>query len=147
MPQRTIPVWLSAAFLLPLTSCDRGPQAPASAAGSYTVDRSLFGEAALTAMRAGQRLPEGRVRMDLDLATDGTFRCRMGHGEDEHEYTGRWLERGSYIELNQTHQDGEEVSDKMRGTLDRGLLRLTHKEEGLNMPYVLSRRSEASAPR
>ena len=54
-------------------------------------------------------------------------------------FSGRWNLRGKRIFFNQTHEDGNEKSDSMKGSFDGQTLRLDHEDDGMVMKYVLHR--------
>ena len=51
------------------------------------------------------------------------------------------------VACDQTHEDGEESSDSMAGTLEDGVMRLVHDEEGVDMSYFLRKQETPASPR
>lgn len=145
---------LAAASLVLLAAACGG--ATDSPAGSFALDREAFVAGAVQTMRDAGRIPGGaeamarqmlnRVRFTLDLAADGSFRAAMDAGEERHDYSGTWTRSGNRVTVNQTHEDGEPVADRMAGTWDGECLRLDHAEDGMVLCYVL-RRQPAAEPR
>ncbi len=127
----------------------------ASVAGTWTLDTAAFVEAALPVLKEHGRIPAGaegeakaqlgKVRMSVDLASDGSFVCHMGIGTTA-RFEGTWVQNGKNVALVQTLEDGEPKDDQMSGTQDGNSLRLVHDEAGMAMCYVL-RRSSAASPR
>ncbi|MCB9880970.1 MAG: hypothetical protein H6832_18440 [Planctomycetes bacterium] len=128
---------------------------PETVAGSWTLDTESFVDAAIPVMVDAGRIPAGaerlaeaeltKVRMQIDLRTDGTFVCDMGIGATA-RYEGTWLQNGQNISLVQTLENGESKDDQMSGKCSGDFLRLVHDEQGMSMPYVL-RRNAAASPR
>ncbi|MCA8970105.1 MAG: hypothetical protein KDC95_09990 [Planctomycetes bacterium] len=138
-----------------MAACVSCGGAPETVAGSWTLDPTAFVEEAIPVMLDSGRIPRGaeklaeaqlgKVRMQIDLRTDGTFVCDMGIGSTA-RYEGTWVQNGQNISLVQTLENGESKDDQMSGKCNGDSLRLVHDEEGMSMPYVL-RRSAAASPR
>ena len=137
-----------------LVGCGEPPQD--EAVGSYTIDHDAFVDEAISAMKDAGLLEAGtemlargqlrQVRMDLDIENDRTFECRMEALGQNNTYTGNWTQVGSHFRLEQTHENGNQSLDVMTGTYRNGVLRLLHNEPGIEMPYVLRKRTRAASP-
>lgn len=147
-------VYLAASALVLVACGSRTPET--GIAGSYGPDGAAFLSAGTDALVASGRVAEEhrdmarsmleKVQFDLDLRPDGTFRASMGVPGTVHVYRGRWTRTGSSVRLDQTHEDDVEVSDVMTGRIDGQVLHLQHEEEGMTMPYILRRGSDAATP-
>ncbi len=77
--------------------------------------------------------------LEFDLESDGSFTCEESLSGEDHEYDGNWVLNDNKIRLNQTHMDGEEVRDQLTGTVDRKMMDLVKKDQGVELPIMLRR--------
>ena len=130
---------------------------PSAAAGTYELDKAAFVEQGLKSLIDSGGIPAaarelGRRQLEkvgsiLELKGDGTFVNIMEVSGRKHEFTGEWTQKGSRIELLQTHANGKEKEDSMTGTLDGDSLLLLHEEKGVTFPYPMRRRSAHASPK
>jgi hypothetical protein len=110
-------------------------QTPLPAVGIYDIDL------AVTKRHAGflAGLIESKVRgSTLELRADNTY---MGRKNGKPESAGTWsMERGAVI-LQQTHENGEPVTNRGVGTLESDGLSVETIRHGLTIHLVFQRRS------
>ena len=148
---------VSCSFLLALLATGCGSEQHAGPEGVWSLHPQEFQDQAVRVLVDEGRIPaeaEGlaraqleKVHLRLELQRDGKFTADMGAAVERHRYTGPSTLTGTHIQLDQTHEDGEPVTDQMTGTLQDGAMNLIHMEEGLAMPYVLRQDSVAAPSR
>jgi hypothetical protein len=138
------------------TACSRNKSVAADPQGSYSLCHDEFAKAVVQRMREAGQVPAGteaaaearlrQVHFDLVLESGGRFTATMGFPGATKKYAGTWQHTLGKVELLQTHEEDEEVSDRMTGTFDGKRLALEHEEMGMKLPYILEKRTPA-APR
>jgi hypothetical protein len=139
--------------LLLATGCNSGK---VTDAGRYLADRQQFGTMIADKMiETGKAPAEARPMLieklkscdfDLRLAADGTFTAAQTVLAERRTYKGTWTKSGTSFVLNQTHDNGRELEDRMAGTLIDGKLDLNHESDGGTMNFVLYHENAAAAP-
>jgi hypothetical protein len=76
------------------------------------------------------------MELEFDVKADGTFTAKEVMDSRAANYKGKWTLRGNRIALNQTHENGKPVADKMDGTLNGREMNLTHRQQGLVTKFV-----------
>ena len=152
---KTLASWMSLAFVLTLACGESPAPSPTSITGSWTLDKAEFAKLGAKTMVESGLVPAhalaaaeqqlATIEMSIELESTGSFRCTTVAQGQKHEYTGRWEQIGDTVRIEQTHEDGEPKADLMAGRIEAGKLRLTHDEQGVQMPYIL-RRAEAADP-
>ena len=60
----------------------------------------------------------------------------MGNLLDKGGFTGHWKNDGEKFSLIQTHENNKPRKDRMDGYREDGKLYMTHRNQGVDLPYI-----------
>jgi hypothetical protein len=86
-------------------------------------------------------------RFVLDIHDDGTFDATQTILGQRRAYKGTWDLTGGTLTLDQTHEDGKEVKDRLAGPFSSGELTLIEEEQGVQVELKMLRGGAAVPPK
>ena len=75
---------------------------------------------------------------DFELYSNLDFRCSMGNLIEKGGFRGRWKNKGEEISMMQTHENEKPKKDRMNGYRKDGKLFMTHRIQGIDLPYIFT---------